>query len=171
MPIEFPTIVRRAKLADAQALGEIFYRAVHAIDSAFYSSEQKAAWAPHTEKDNSERWLQRLKQKITYVAQADRRVVGFIELEPGGHIDCFYLLPEFQHKGIGRRLFLQVKADAINLGLSHLSVDASKVAEPLFAKQGFKVIKENVIEKAGQRLENKTMRVSVGLKADLQKRT
>ena len=82
------------------------------------------------------------------------RLAGFIELKDDGYIDCFYVHPDFQKRGIARKLYDHVLDLAQQKKLSQLSVDASKVAMPIFKKWGFKIKRANKIYRKNQVLIN-----------------
>ncbi len=139
----------------AGEIADLFHTAVHAIDERIYTAKQKEAWAP-TPTDMI-KWQTRLNQKRPHVALVGPMIAGFIELEADGHIDCAYVRPDFQSKGVGTALYQEVKRQAIEMRLKRLYVEASLVARKFFAKQGFREICENHIERNGQILVNYSM--------------
>lgn len=86
----------------AKEIADVFYQAVHSIDSSIYSEEQKRAWAPSP--IDYEKWKKRLEIKRPYLLLINDHIAGFIELELDGHIDCTYVLPNFQRKGVASTL-------------------------------------------------------------------
>lgn len=86
--------IRTYQPQDADAIADLYHAAVHAIDPTVYSKEQQEAWAP-TPPDKVF-WKERLAQKQPFVAWREGRIVGFMELEADGHIDCAYTHPAFQ---------------------------------------------------------------------------
>ncbi|GDY25381.1 hypothetical protein AHAT_12710 [Agarivorans sp. Toyoura001] len=142
----------------AKQIADVFTQAVHAISNEHYSAEQKQAWAS-TPVDYSY-WQQRLKAERCFVALQAETVVGFIELE-GCNIDCCYVLPKYQAKGIALQMLQYIEAIARQQQREYLFVDASKVARRFFVKQGFSVIKTNKVQRAGQTLLNFSMQKSL----------
>lgn len=134
---------------------DLFYAAVHGIDPSVYSQQQKEAWAPIP--PNYEKWAERLEEKKPCLAILEQRIVGFIELDPDGHIDCTYTLPDYQGRGVASALFNHVEEIALTRGYKRLYVEASFLAKSLFEKQGFKVLHENKIERGNVILSNFTM--------------
>lgn len=143
----------------AKEITELFYDSVHSIDPAIYSTVQKNTWASFP--INYKNWSERLEQKRPYLLLIDKKVAGFIELEPDGHIDCAYVSPAFQGKGVGTSLLKFVINRAKELGLDGLYVEASIVAKPLFQKFGFVQLKENKIIKNQVELINYSMRLQL----------
>lgn len=139
----------------AKEITELFHQSVHAIDSSVYSEEQKEAWAPTP--PNYEHWKKRLNIKKPYLAFKNEKLVGFIELELSGHIDCAYVHPDFQNQGVGAKLFNFIFEKAKQLKLSPLFVDASIVAKPFFEKRGFNVIQKNEVRRGRVILINYSM--------------
>lgn len=134
---------------------ELFHRSVHAIDPLVYSPEQKEAWAPTP--PDYDYWLKRLNEKKSFLAIVDNRVVGFMELDLDGHIDCAYTDPKFQGRGVASALYQHLLAEACSRKISRLYVEASLIAKPFFEHRGFCVIKKNKIQKQGVSLVNFTM--------------
>ncbi len=147
--------IRTHQPGDETAIAELFHRAVHAIPDSVYGAAQKQAWSA---KIDVGRWRQRIEQSRPFVAEYQDRLVGFIELDTTGYIDCFYVDPESQQLGIGGQLYQQVVNEARSFGLTELTVDASLVAQPFFIRRGFQVIQENAVDLNGVTLNNVSMR-------------
>ena len=153
-------IIRNYQPQDTHQIADLFHVSVHAIDSKIYSPAQKSAWAPRP--PDYSRWYTRLVNTEPYVATLDNKIVGFAELELDGHIDCFYVHPAHQRKGVAQSLFSRLLTDARTRGISRLYVEASKVAEPFFRKNGFVLVSENQVERRGQVLVNFCMERRLG---------
>ena len=138
----------------SEPIADLFYLAVHAIEPGVYSPEQQQAWAP---KPDYLKWQQRLANKRPFVALIQKQVVGFLELEPDGHIDCAYTHPEFQRQGVAAALLKHAEKHAQKAGLSRLFLEASKNARPFFEKQGFTCLHENEVTINNQTLINFVM--------------
>lgn len=151
--------IRDYQPADAAAIIEIFSSAVHAIADTLYSPEQKSAWAPLPADERL--WVRRLAAKQPLVAIVEGSLVGFLELEADGHIDCAYVHPKYQGQGIGGTLLNHALATATQRGLAGVYTEASKAALAFFAKHGFKLVSENEARRAGQVLVNYTMERSL----------
>lgn len=131
--------------ADANILAKIFQRAINQIDHTVYSDQQKQAWASGV--CDKAAWAQRLLQKKPYIGLIDNEIVGFIELESNGHIDCFYVAPEYQGLGYGSQLYQYIEQIAVKRGMPYLFVQASHIAKPIFMHYGFQVIKVNQVQR------------------------
>ncbi|SET34728.1 GNAT family N-acetyltransferase [Thorsellia anophelis] len=134
---------------------EVFYASVHSIDLSEYSLAQQQAWAALP--INHEKWASRLQKSRPYYLTVGNKVAGFIEFDMNGKIDCFYVHPHFQRQKIAMQLYQYIENIAYQNSIPLLSVDASKVIKPLFEKQGFMVIKENLFQINDVDLINFTM--------------
>ena len=146
---------------DAQAIAQLFYDAVHALPDTHYNSEQKQAWAPELDSASEQKWQQRIEKSRPFVAEYEDQIVGFIELEIDGHIDCFYVAPRYQGKGIGGQLYQALVNEARGFGLRELRVDASHAARAFFSQRGFHVEQENTVNLSGVTLTNWRMTLAL----------
>ncbi len=133
----------------------MFYQSVHAIDPSIYTPKQKEAWAPTPV--SYERWFERLSTKKPFVAIIKNQVVGFIELDADGHIDCAYTHPDFQRTGVASSLYEYLLLEAEKAGIKRLYVEASLVARPFFEHRGFAIVRKNEVQRNGVSLINFSM--------------
>ncbi|WP_029912647.1 GNAT family N-acetyltransferase [Pelobacter seleniigenes] len=139
----------------AAEIADLFHSAVHAINPALYSPAEQEAWAP-TPVDYAF-WEARLAMKKPLVAIHDQCVAGFIELEHSGHIDCFYVHPDFQRQGVGGLLYKALEQQAQQRAIKLLFVEASLLVKDFFLQRGFQVISQNRLERNGEVLINFSM--------------
>lgn len=139
----------------AKEIADLFHQSVHTIDTSVYTSEQKEAWAPTP--TNYEYWSKRLKTKRPFMAIIDEKVVGFMELDADGHIDCMYTHPDFQGQGVASTLYEYLLSEAKKRDIKHLYVEASLIAKSFFEHHGFSVVKKNVVQRNGVSLVNLSM--------------
>lgn len=139
----------------ACCVADVFHAAVHAIDPAIYTLQQQEAWAPTP--PDYDFWENRLETKQLLIALIDSRVVGFIELENDGHIDCTYVHPNFQGRGVAKLLYNALEDKAKHLEVTRLYVEASIVAKPFFQSMDFRLVKQNNVKRNGQVFINYTM--------------
>lgn len=147
--------IRNYRAQDSDEITDLFHGAVHSLIDENYTAEELEAWAP-TPPDYSH-WRERLAVKKPYVAERDGMILGFIELEADGHIDCFYTHKDFQRQGVGRRLYNHLASEADARGVQDFHVEASEIARPFFEREGFVLEKVNRVERRGQVLTNFTM--------------
>jgi putative acetyltransferase len=62
-----------------------------------------------------------------------------------------------QGAGIGSRLLSDIETRARALGARRLYTEASLTARPFFQRRGFRVVRENEVERSGVRLRNVIM--------------
>lgn len=139
----------------ARELASLFHRAVHAVDPSVYTPAQQEAWAPTP--PDYDFWQQRLDHKRPWLISDDGRLAGFIELDPDGHIDCLYVDPDYQRRGVAGLLYEHLETQARAQGIGRLYVEASLIARPFFEYRGFRVLCRNELRRNGQGLVNFSM--------------
>jgi putative acetyltransferase len=149
--------IRDFRMADSKEIADLFHGSVHSLDAENFSAEELEAWAP-TPPDYSH-WRERLAAKKPYVAEREGMIIGFIELEDDGHIDCFYTHRDFQRQGVGSALYNHLLKEADARDVHDLYVEASAIARPFFEREGFRFEKANRLELRGQILTNFSMRL------------
>jgi putative acetyltransferase len=133
--------VRTHRNSDIPVISRLYYDTIHRVNSHDYTREQVDAWAPAVPEDSF--WKERFKKYSVYVAEEDKRIVGFTELDSAGHIDCFFVHHEWQRRGVGTRLMERVVATAGMKQMPRLFAEVSLTAVPFFLDKGFVVIREN----------------------------
>jgi putative acetyltransferase len=148
-------LIRYYHPADVGQIVQLFYTTVHTVNRCDYTREQVNAWAPTLPDEAA--WSARYSDQIVFVADDDGGVAGFAELEPNGHIDCFYCHHSYQRQGVGRQLYQRLEQEANSLGLTRLFVEASITAQPFFERMGFQTLHENKIHRNKVELTNFSM--------------
>lgn len=140
--------IRPFEPKDAPRWAEIFHRAVHEIASRHYSPAQCAAWSPAPAP--AARVAARADRLSIWVAVDAQDVAqGFIELEPDGHIDCFYVAPEAVGQDVGVALYAHLEAAARAARITRLHVEASEAAKGFFLRQGFALDRRRDFDRHG----------------------
>ena len=88
--------IRDYRQEDCAALAGIFHRAVREIARKDYSRAQVLAWAPQL--PDLDTFAARRSARSTFVAEYDTQPAGFTDLNTDGHIDMFYVNPDFQRQ-------------------------------------------------------------------------
>lgn len=148
-------MIRIYQQADHVAIAEIFTRAIHEIAAEYYTAEQLWAWSDRA--PNVEHWKKRCELKRPFVYVIESQVAGFLELDPDGHIDCAYVHPDYQRRGVVTQLANYAVETCFAMNVNRLDVDASICARPLFEKMGFTLIRENLVMIKGVELLNYKM--------------
>lgn len=146
-------IIRQYIPDDAQHLADIYYYTIHHINVQDYSDEQINAWAPSSSLELTG-WKKKWETIMPLVALIENKIVGFIEFELNGHIDCFYVHHEYQGFGIGSSLMNEVFNRANDLNLKRVFAEVSITAKLFFESKGFKVVKQQHVEIRGVKLTN-----------------
>lgn len=144
--------IRDYQDSDSRILAELFHASVHRIGNAAYSASELDAWAPTP--IDYETWSARLRKTPPWVATLAGQVVGFITLEPDGHIHWTYVHPDYSRRGIASALYLHLEAAALRRRIPRLFVEASHLARPFFSRFGFRVVSRNEVERNDQILVN-----------------
>ena len=147
--------IRPYRPADAAPLLAVFQDSVCRSAHEHYSSAQLAAWAP--DQTDLRAWADRRASHPTWVAEAEGEAIGFIDLESDGHLDMLYVKAAFQGRGVASALLETVLSAARVQGLGRIFTEASLTAQPFFARHGFQVLGEQMVERHGQKLVNVRM--------------
>lgn len=161
MPLQHEKVIRlRAyQQCDARAITDLFHETVHTINRRDYSEAQVQAWAPLP--IDYAAWEARLQRTRPLVAEVAGEIAGFAELQPDGHIDCFYVHKSYQGMGVGGALLAAIERRACCACLPQLSVHASLTAVAFFRRRGFIAIRQNVVVRRGEQLVNVVMAKSL----------
>jgi putative acetyltransferase len=147
--------VRTYEIGDTQQIVKLFYDTVHEVNIRDYTKAQVDAWA--LADIDLESWTKSLSSKFTFVAEEGSQIAGFGELEANGHIDRFYCHKDFQGKGFGTQILEQIELQAQKLEIKKLFTEASITAKPFFESKGFIVVKQQEVERRGQKFINFAM--------------
>ena len=131
---------------------DIYCNAINKTALGLYTKEQTLAWASMNMDYSNWKWRCELKRPFLYVE--NNIIVGFIEFDADGHIDCLYTHPEYNRKGIGSKLLTHVLEIAVNRKVKRVYTEASHLAKGLFLKFGFTVVKENQVNCLGVPMTN-----------------
>ncbi len=143
--------VRRATPLDRDALYGVYFRSVREGAAAFYTLEQRAAWArspiPKSNKPTPNDTLQR------WLAEVDGEIVGFMAVTPDGYIDLAFVLPEWMGRGVAQAVYDKLLEWAYSVGVMRLTAHASHFARRFFEKQGWQVDYPEITTRNGQGFE------------------
>jgi putative acetyltransferase len=158
------TRIRNYEGGDVFQIVRLFYETVRSVNRADYSEEQVRTWAPGI--PDPETWHARMADRRTLVAEGHGGVIGFAELEEDGHLDMFYLRKDAVGRGVGSLLYQAIEREAREQGIGLIFTEASVTARPFFEQRGFRVVREQTVERRGVNLTNfameKTLRPTSG---------
>lgn len=148
---------RHFALDDAARLGEIFYRSVRHGALRAYSRSQVEAWAPFPPPADLYERKSRDGRVIWVTVDAGDRPIAYGDLEPNGHIDHLFCMPEMIGRGAASMLYDRLEEQAQTWGLERLFVEASELARPFFERKGYSTLERNDFILRGALLHNYRM--------------
>lgn len=144
-------IIREYQLSDCRKLAELFYHTVHTVNAKDYTKEQLDAWA--TGHVDLEKWNTSFQEHYSIVALDDNTIIGFGDMDQTGYLDRLYVHADYQGRGVATALCDQLEQTVPGKIVTHASI----TARPFFEKRGYRVIKEQQVERQGVFLTNFVM--------------
>ncbi|MDO4331596.1 MAG: GNAT family N-acetyltransferase [Eubacteriales bacterium] len=144
-------IIRAYQSTDCKELAELFYNTVHTVNAKDYTKEQLNVWA--TGQVDLTKWNQSFQEHFSIVAVDDDIIVGFGDIDKTGYLDHLFVHSDYQRKGIATAICNQLESAVQESIVTHASI----TARPFFEKRGYKVIKEQQVERQGIFLTNFVM--------------
>jgi putative acetyltransferase len=145
-------VIRNYQPEDCREMAQLFYDTVHTINAKDYSEEQQNVWA--TGKVDLEQWNQSFLDHYSLVAVEDGMIVGFGDIDHTGYLDRLYVHKDYQGQGIASKLCDQLEKSVREPVVTHASI----TARPFFEQRGYRVVKEQQVERQGILLTNFVMR-------------
>lgn len=148
--------IRKFKNGDEVALFHVFLSSVRTIASRDYTPEQVEAWVS-ADRDQ-EQWVNSMRALRPFVVELEGEIVGYADVQSNGYIDNFFVSGTYPKQGVGSLLMNRIHEEAKILGISELTSNVSKTAEPFFLKHGFHVVERAFPTRRGVTLQNALMR-------------
>lgn len=153
--------VRIYRSEDCKEIVELFYNTVHSINAKDYNEAQLDAWAP---KDiDISKWDKSLLEHYSIVIEDNNIIIGFGDLDMNGYFDRLYVHKDYQGAYVATIIVKEIEKYAQENKIKVITTHSSITAKPFFEKQGYKVIKEQVVERKGQILKNFIMEKTLTL--------
>lgn len=148
--------LRSYEASDAEKLASLYRRSVLHYGPAAYSPAQVRAWAAtvSTDKIAERSGDGRL---VVVAVDAANNILGWGDLEADGHIDFLYSAPEAEGRRVGSAVYEVLEQHARARAMPKLYVEASALAQPLFAKRGFELLRRNDLSLGGVAIHNFSM--------------
>lgn len=143
--------IRKYQPSDCEELARLFYNTVHTINVKDYTEEQLNVWA--TGEVDLEKWNQSLQEHFSVVMVDNENIVGFGDIDRTGYLDRLFVHADYQGKGIATAICEQLEQAIQGSIVTHASI----TAKPFFEKRGYRVIKEQQVERQGIFLINYMM--------------
>ncbi|HTQ32449.1 MAG TPA: GNAT family N-acetyltransferase [Opitutaceae bacterium] len=131
-------LIRAFKSADVDAVASVYRDAVITLGSQAYNAEQVKVWATYP--DDREKFAAQLLKGLTLVCEENGTVAAFGQLAPFDHIALLYCSSPFSRRGFATAILQRLEDHARIQKIEKLCTEASRIAQPLFARQGFTVI-------------------------------
>lgn len=144
--------IRKYQQSDCKELTELFYNTVHTVNAKDYTKEQLNVWA--TGQIDLEKWNQSLQKHFSVVAVDNEIIVGFGDIDKTGFLDRLFVHANYQGKGIATAICNQLEQAVQENIVTHASI----TAKPFFKKRGYKVVKEQKVDRQGIFLINFVMK-------------
>ena len=141
-------LFREYQTSDSKEITELFYSTVHTVNAKDYTKEQLDVWA--TEQVDLEKWNQSLQEHYSIVAIEDGVIVGFGDIDKTGYLDHLFVHANYQGRGIATAICNQLE----QVVKGDITTHASITAKPFFEKRGYRVVKEQQVERQGIFLTN-----------------
>lgn len=143
--------IREYRSSDCEELAGLFYNTVHTVNAKDYTKEQLDVWA--TGQVDLKMWDRSLQEHFSIVAVEGDTIVGFGDMDQTGYLDRLYVHSEYQGKGIATAICDRLEAAVQGNVVTHASI----TARPFFEQRGYKVVKEQQVERQGIFLTNFVM--------------
>ncbi len=148
--------IRAYRPQDCRQILKLFYHTVHSVNAADYSPEQLAVWA--TGEEDPAVWNASLTAHMTLVAVEGDLILGFGDMDvEAGYLDRLYVHKDYQGRGVATALCRRLEA-AVPSG--HITTHASITARPFFLARGYRVVRQQQVQRRGIWLTNFVMEKS-----------
>ena len=144
-------IIRTYQPSDCKELTELFYNTVHTVNAKDYTTEQLDVWA--TGQVDLEKWNRSFQEHYSVVAVDGEIIAGFGDIDKTGYLDRLYVHADYQGRGIATAICDQLEQAVRGNIITHASI----TARPFFEKRGYRVVKEQQVERQGIFLTNFVM--------------
>lgn len=145
-------VIRKYQASDCKELADLFYNTVHTVNRKNYTKEQLDIWA--TGQVDLKKWNQSFQEHNSIVAVDNGLIVGFGDIDETGYLDRLYVHADYQGKGIATAICNQLEQTV----QGDITTHASITAKPFFEKRGYRVVKEQQVERQGIFLTNFCMK-------------
>ncbi len=151
--------IRIYRSEDCKEIIELFYNTVHSVNTKDYNQDQLDVWAP---KDiDISQWDKSLSEHYSVVIEEDKVIIGFGDLDTKGYLDRLFIHKDYQGVGIATMIVNEIEKYAKENKIEIITTHSSITAKSFFEKQGYKVVKEQLVERKGQYLTNFIMEKSL----------
>lgn len=144
-------IIREYVPSDCDEIIKLFCDTVHSVNAKDYTEKQLNAWTASGK--DYDRWNSSLLEHYSLVAVDGDTIVGFGDISSTGYLDRLYVHKDCQGRGIASAICDKLEQNICGMIVTHASI----TAKPFFEKRGYKVVKEQSVERQGVYLTNYVM--------------
>ncbi|MRS88875.1 GNAT family N-acetyltransferase [Enterobacteriaceae bacterium RIT714] len=134
--------LRLAAPDEAETLWRIRNLAIRSGCTTSYDADVIERWTPDVMPEN---YRQMIAQNPFYVVENDHGEVvatGYLDLEAKS-VEAIFTLPEAAGKGMAKRIVEAIKQEAVERGITRLTLSSTPNAQSFYLKQGFVALGEN----------------------------
>lgn len=143
--------IRAYQSSDCKELTELFYNTVHTVNAKDYTKEQLDVWA--TGQVDLKKWDQSFQEQFSFVAVDNGIIAGFGDIDQTGYLDRLYVHSGYQKKGVATAICDQLESVVQGNIVTHASI----TARPFFEKRGYRIVRDQRVERQGIFLTNFVM--------------
>jgi putative acetyltransferase len=143
--------IREYLPSDTGELAELFCNTIRVVNAGDYTKEQRKAWAAGAA--DLEKWSRSFQEHFCLVAMEGHRIIGFGDIDQTGYLDRLYVHKDYQRQGVAAAICSRLEQFVPDKIVTHASI----TARPFFEKRGYKVVKEQQVERQGVFLTNFVM--------------
>lgn len=144
--------IREYQPEDCKVFAELFYDTVHSVNARHYTQQQLEAWADG--KPDIDAWDESFRRHYTLTALIDGKIAGFGDVDDTGYLDRLYVHRDYQGRGVASALCSMLESRYPD---NDITAHASITARPFFEKRGYRMVKEQQVERKGTMLTNFVM--------------
>ena len=149
-----PTL-RPCRPDDIPAMIRLFRETIHTVNRRDYSPAQLAAWAP--EQIDEARWRAKLATQDGVIAEIDGQMAGYCTWDTSGYVDLLYVHYAFQRRGVATAVHGAAEQALRTRGVKLAHTQASVTAQPFFLRQGYRLVRHQIVHVRGVDLPNAIM--------------
>ena len=139
--------MRPATVADAIAIIDLHFAAVHQTAGSFYPPEVLDNWSSQPGDTRYEQIRRAVAkgEELFVIAEDASGVIGFGSIVPTlQELRAVYVHPKAGHRGIGSQILAYLEQLALDQGAVQLQMDASINAEAFYSRAGYDVVERGV---------------------------
>ena len=140
---------------EAAELYCLYHATIRRVNRRDYTQPQVEAGAP--DQPDMGRWKSKLVSEDVVVAEIAGVIVGFCSWDATGYLDFLYVHHAHQRQGIAQSLYNTCERRMREIGLQRIYTQASVTAQPFFIRQGFTLVKHQIVHVRGVDLPNAVM--------------